>query len=58
MKRIGLLFFLLPVLACAAVPQPPVIAGRAWVVGDLSSGQVLLAEKPDERIEPASLTSS
>ena len=56
MKRIGLLFFLLPVLACAAVPQPPVIAGRAWVVGDLSSGQVLLAQKPDERVEPASLT--
>ena len=56
MKRIGLLFFLLSVLAHAAVPQSPAIAGRSWVVGDLSSGQVLLAEKADERIEPASLT--
>jgi D-alanyl-D-alanine carboxypeptidase (penicillin-binding protein 5/6) len=56
MKRIGLLFFLLPVLAQAAAPQPPAIAGRSWVVGDLSSGQMLLAQKPDERVEPASLT--
>ncbi|HEV8108133.1 MAG TPA: D-alanyl-D-alanine carboxypeptidase family protein [Burkholderiales bacterium] len=56
MKTIGLLLFLLPVLAHAAAPQPPAIAGRSWVVGDLSSGQVLLAQKPDERVEPASLT--
>jgi D-alanyl-D-alanine carboxypeptidase (penicillin-binding protein 5/6) len=56
MKRIGLLFFLLPVLVHAAAPQPPAIAGRSWVVGDLSSGQVLLAQRPDERVEPASLT--
>jgi D-alanyl-D-alanine carboxypeptidase (penicillin-binding protein 5/6) len=56
MRRIGLLFFLLPVLAHAAASPPPAIAGRSWVVGDLSSGQVLLAQKPDERVEPASLT--
>src|SRR5690349_23468414 len=43
-------------LAQAAAPQPPAIAGHAWIVGDLSSGQVLAAEKADERIEPASLT--
>jgi len=55
MKRIGLVFLLLPVFAQAAA-QPPAVAGRSWVVGDLSSGQVLLAEKPDERVEPASLT--
>jgi len=30
--------------------------GKAWILGDLTSGQVLLAEKADERIEPASLT--
>jgi serine-type D-Ala-D-Ala carboxypeptidase (penicillin-binding protein 5/6) len=47
---------LLPALAQSAAPQPPVIAGHAWMVGDLSSGQVLIAEKPDERVEPASLT--
>ena len=53
--------FLLVVLAfCstaqAAAPQPPSVIGRSWVIGDLSSGQVLAAQKADERIEPASLT--
>ena len=42
--------------AQAAAPQPPSIIGRSWVVGDLSSGQILASHKPDERIEPASLT--
>ena len=57
MKRIALLFLcILPALAQAAAPQPPSIVGRSWIVGDLSSGQVLVAEKPDERVEPASLT--
>jgi serine-type D-Ala-D-Ala carboxypeptidase (penicillin-binding protein 5/6) len=57
MKAITLLLVsLLPVLAEAMAPQPPSIAGRSWVLGDLSSGQLLVAQKPDERIEPASLT--
>jgi D-alanyl-D-alanine carboxypeptidase (penicillin-binding protein 5/6) len=44
-------------LAQAAAPQPPPsVAGRSWIVADLSSGQLLAAERPDERIEPASLT--
>jgi len=43
-------------LAHAAAPQPPSIVGRAWIVGDLSSNQILAAEKADERVEPASLT--
>ena len=30
--------------------------GKAWVLGDLSSGQPLAAHKADERFEPASLT--
>ena len=56
-----ILRFLLVVLAfCsaahAAAPQPPSVIGRAWVIGDLSSGQILAAQKADERIEPASLT--
>src|SRR5277367_4874582 len=50
------LIFLLPAFALAQAPQPPQVAGRAWVVADISSGQVLAAEKPDERFEPASLT--
>jgi D-alanyl-D-alanine carboxypeptidase (penicillin-binding protein 5/6) len=49
-----LLFF--PAIAQAQAPQPPLIAGRAWLVADITSGQVLAAERPDERFEPASLT--
>ena len=48
-----LLLFLLPSLAFAQAPQ---VVGRAWVIADVSSGQILAAEKPDERFEPASLT--
>jgi len=50
---------LLAFAACAAraeAPPPPQVAGRAWVLADVSSGQILAAEKPDERFEPASLT--
>ena len=50
----------LAVLICAAshaaVPPPPSIGGKSWLVGDMTSGQVLAAEKADERFEPASLT--
>jgi D-alanyl-D-alanine carboxypeptidase (penicillin-binding protein 5/6) len=42
--------------AQAAPPGPPSIVARAWMVGDLSSSQVLAAQKADERVEPASLT--
>src|SRR5882672_1204719 len=44
------------VAAHAATPPAPRVLGKAWIVGDVTSGQVLLAEKADERIEPASLT--
>lgn len=37
-------------------PPAPEIAARAYVLMDFQSGQVLQAQKPDERIEPASLT--
>ena len=50
----------LAVLICAAThaaaPPPPAIGGKSWLVGDLTSAQVLAAEKADERFEPASLT--
>jgi D-alanyl-D-alanine carboxypeptidase (penicillin-binding protein 5/6) len=45
-----------PWLALAQAPQAPQVVARAWVVADVSSGQILAAEKPDERFEPASLT--
>ena len=34
----------------------PSLVGRAWVLADVTSGQILAAEKADERFEPASLT--
>ena len=40
----------------AASPQPPSVIGKAWMIGDLSSGQLLASQKADERFEPASLT--
>jgi D-alanyl-D-alanine carboxypeptidase (penicillin-binding protein 5/6) len=57
MQRIlAALLCLCAALAQAAAPQPPSVVGRSWMVGDLSSGQILAAQKSDERIEPASLT--
>ena len=32
-------------VARSAVPQPPSVVGKAWMVGDLTSGQVLAAQK-------------
>jgi D-alanyl-D-alanine carboxypeptidase (penicillin-binding protein 5/6) len=54
-----LIFFLLLVggaIAHAASPQPPAVIGKAYMIGDLTSGQVLAAQRVDERFEPASLT--
>ena len=56
LRLLVLALLALPTLAAAELPQAPAVAGRAWMVLDLSSGQVLTAEKPDERFEPASLT--
>jgi serine-type D-Ala-D-Ala carboxypeptidase (penicillin-binding protein 5/6) len=42
--------------ARAAAPQPPSVIGKSWMVGDLSSGQIIAAQRTDERFEPASLT--
>ena len=38
------------------LPVPPTLAAKSWLLLEMGSGQVLTAEKPDERIEPASLT--
>ena len=40
----------------AQTPQPPEIAARAYVLMDLSSGQVLTEKDADASVEPASLT--
>ena len=51
---LAVLFF--PFIALAAAPKPPSVVGKAWMLGDLSSGQVMAAQRADERFEPASLT--
>ena len=56
MQFLATILLLLLSVAHAAAPQPPSIVGKSWIVADLSSGQVLAAEKADERFEPASLT--
>ena len=38
------------------LPVPPTLAAKSWLLLDLGSNQVLTAEKPDDRLEPASLT--
>ncbi|WP_265946057.1 D-alanyl-D-alanine carboxypeptidase family protein [Dechloromonas sp. A34] len=38
------------------LPVPPSLAAKSWLLLEIGSGQVLSAEKPDERLEPASLT--
>ena len=47
---------ILPAVAAAQAPPPPQVVGRAWVLAEVSSGQILASEKSDERFEPASLT--
>jgi D-alanyl-D-alanine carboxypeptidase (penicillin-binding protein 5/6) len=42
--------------APAQAPQPPPVAGRAYLLTDLTSGQVLAEQEADARVEPASLT--
>ena len=60
LRRFLFLILAFPMLALAQAPVDwvtrPSVVGRAWVVADVSSGQILAAEKPDERFEPASLT--
>ena len=57
MVRFSLLLTLFIVASAhGAAPPPPSVMGKAWIVGDLTSGQVLSAQRADERYEPASLT--
>jgi serine-type D-Ala-D-Ala carboxypeptidase (penicillin-binding protein 5/6) len=53
---IVLLCALLPLTVSAQVPPPPKLAANAWLLIDHGTGQTLVSHKPDERIEPASLT--
>ena len=53
----ALFLLLAPALLYAQqVPTPPPLAAKAYVLADYNSGQVLVAQNPQQRIEPASLT--
>jgi D-alanyl-D-alanine carboxypeptidase (penicillin-binding protein 5/6) len=56
MVRFVLLALFIVASAHAAAPPPPSVMGKAWIVGDLTSGQMLAVQRADERYEPASLT--
>jgi D-alanyl-D-alanine carboxypeptidase (penicillin-binding protein 5/6) len=38
------------------LPVPPTLAAKSWLLVEIGSNQILTTEKPDERLEPASLT--
>lgn len=50
------LFVAAPVMAAEAIPAPPQLAAKSFVLMDAASGQVLLESNGDERLPPASLT--
>jgi D-alanyl-D-alanine carboxypeptidase (penicillin-binding protein 5/6) len=56
MRHLLAALLFIPWVALGQAPQPPQVIGRAWVLIDLSSGQLLASERPEERFEPASLT--
>jgi len=40
----------------SAIPAPPAIAAKSWLLYDFDGGQVLASSNPQQRVEPASLT--
>jgi len=52
---LSMLALLLPAAGAQQVPVPT-IAARSWLLLDVTSGQMIAAQEPDMRIEPASLT--
>lgn len=56
---IGFIAYLLcvaPVVADVGAPPPPRVEARAYLLLDVSSGQMLAAQNADQRLHPASLT--
>ncbi len=57
MRFLTFLFALLAAAAAHAQIRPaPTLSARAWILMDYASGQVLAAQEPDLKLEPASLT--
>lgn len=56
MRFFFLFFALVATLSHSQTIPAPTLSARAWLLMDYSSGQVLAAQEPDLRLEPASLT--
>ena len=56
MRFLFLIFAVLVAPAFAQAPAVPTLTAKAWLLMDYNSGQVLAAQEPDTRLEPASLT--
>lgn len=57
MRKLLLSLLLFPLLASAQqLPTPPALAAKAWLLIEFGSGQVLAAQRAEERVDPASLT--
>ncbi len=56
MLRAVATLFLASWISLAPAQSPPAVIGKAYIVADITSGQILASEKPDDRFEPASLT--
>ncbi len=48
--------FLISTASAQQLPVAPVLAAKSWLLLETGSGQVLAAQAPDDKIEPASLT--
>ncbi|MDR2507153.1 MAG: D-alanyl-D-alanine carboxypeptidase [Candidatus Accumulibacter sp.] len=51
-----LLFFFPGVIAAQSLPVSPDLAAKSWLLIEFASGQELVSQAADERLEPASLT--
>ncbi|XOZ33540.1 D-alanyl-D-alanine carboxypeptidase family protein [Halomonadaceae bacterium KBTZ08] len=52
----GMLLAATPLQAASIIPSPPELGSEAYILMDAHSGRVLVAENPDKRLPPASLT--
>jgi serine-type D-Ala-D-Ala carboxypeptidase (penicillin-binding protein 5/6) len=48
--------FAIALPAAAAIPEPPALKAKSYVLMDFQSGEVLAANAADDRVEPASIT--
>lgn len=56
-RSLFLVLLTLPVLAMAQqLPTPPTLAAKAWLLTEVESGQNLVEQNADNRLDPASLT--